>query len=225
MIIRSFFIVIFIFSQYGIGLGQDYFRIKADFSVKISSSDGTKSLTKGSVYYDKNINELIYYINFPRREIWLSKDTTLYIYHNDSILQRWSIPAINEFTVFHLSLNSNLSDFGLKKSKYKISKVEKQGDLVLSYWKIPDQFKLPMDFVIVAKKDNRLESVVMVGENQKILSRQFYSDYIKIDAFEFPRQIVQILYDINGKENYQLTDFRNIKVNNMEESHLYHFKL
>lgn len=217
-------ILILMLSIHGKGHSQDYFRIKADFSVKISNSDGTKSLTRGSVYYDKNIKELIYYITFPRKEEWLSKDTSLYKYHNDTLLQRMTIPSINEFTVFHLSLNSGLSDYGLKKSNYNIGKVEKKGDLVLSYWKIPEQFELPMDHVVVAKKDNRLESVVMVGENQEILSRQFFRDYIRIGAFEFPRQIVQILYDSNGNENYQMTDFSNIKVNDMEDTQLYHFK-
>ncbi len=210
---------------YGAGFSQDYFRIQADITVKISSSDGTKSLTRGTVYYDKNIKELIYDISFPRNEKWLSKDTSLYKYNKDSLIQRITIPSINEFTVFHLALNSGLNDYGLKKSNYNISKVEKQGDLVLSYWKIPDQLNLTMDHVVIAKKNNRLESVVIVGENQEILSKQFFRNYITIDAFEFPGQIVQILYDSSGGENYQVTDFGNIKINDMTNAELYHFKL
>ncbi|MEE4214136.1 MAG: hypothetical protein V2I34_03655 [Bacteroidales bacterium] len=207
------------------GLSQDYFRVKADFSVKISNSNGTKSLTRGTVYYDKNIKELIYAITFPREEIWVSKDTSIYKYSGDTLMQRVTIPAINEFTVFHLSLNSGLNDYGLKKSNYNMSKVEKKGDLVLSYWKIPEQLNYIMDHVVVAKKDMRLESVVMVGEEQQILSKQFFRNYIKIGAFEFPQQIVQILYDSTGGENYQVTDFSNIKVNDMSDSQSYRFKM
>ncbi|MBN1388733.1 MAG: hypothetical protein JW965_09820 [Bacteroidales bacterium] len=209
----------------GAGFSQDYFRIQADISVKISNSDGTQSLTRGTVFYDKNIKELIYDISFPRNEKWLSKDTSLYKFNNDSLIQRVTIPSINEFTVFHLALNSGLNDYGLKKSNYNISKVEKKGDLVLSYWKIPEQLNIKMDHVVVAKKDNRIESVVMVGENQEILSKQFFRNYITIDAFEFPGQIVQILYDSSGLENYQVTDFSNIKINDMANPGLYHFKL
>jgi hypothetical protein len=63
----------------------------------------------------------------------------------------------------------------------------------------------------------------MVGKNGIILSKQFFKNYINIGAFEFPQQIVQILYSDTGKENYQVTEYRNIKVNDMSDSELYKF--
>jgi hypothetical protein len=175
------------------------------------------------VYYDKNIKELIYDISFPRAEKWISKDTSLYKYINNSLIERITIPSINEFTVFHLALNSSLNDFGLKNSVYKMNKVEKKGDLVLAYWKIPTQASTFMDYVVIAKKENRLESVIMFGKDKKILSKQFFKNYFKTGAFEFPQQIVQILYDKTGKENYQVTEFKNIKTNDLSGDNLYKF--
>lgn len=201
--------------------GQDYFRIRSDFSVKISNSDGTKNLTRGIVYYDKNIRELIYDISFPRPEKWISRDTCLYKFSKDSLIRKVTIPSINEFTIFHLALNSRLNDFGLKNSIYQMNKVEKKGGMVLSYWKIPEKAKISIDHVVVAKKSNRLESVVMVNSDQKIISKQFFRNFIKIDAFEFPSQIIQILYDPEGRESYQVTEFRNIKINDMTNNKLY----
>lgn len=201
---------------------QEYFRISADFTVKIKNSDGSLNLTKGKVFYDKNYKELIYEISFPQNEKWIIKDTSLTIIRKDTLYKKTSIPSINEFTVFHLALNSNLNDFGLKNSIYKINKVEKKKDLVLSYWKIPNQASTILDHVIIAKKDNKLESVVMIGNESKIMSRQFFKDYQKIDAFEFPRQIIQILYDTNGLENYQITEFQNLKINDLKNNNLYH---
>ena len=206
-------------------LSQDYFRIEADFTVKVKKSDGKMNLTRGRVYYDKNFKELIYNITFPELEKWVIRDTSIYKIRQDTLAERVSIPSINEFTIFHLSLNSNLNDFGLKNSVYKIGKVEKKGDLVLSYWKIPDQASTFMDHVVIAKKDNRLESLVMVGNESKIVSRQFFKEYIKIDAFEFPGQIIQILYDINNQENYQVTEFKNIRVNDLNHNDLYRYQL
>lgn len=205
--------------------GQEYYRINADFTVKIKKSDGTMNLTKGAVFYDKNIKELIYRVSFPQPEVWVIADTSLFKFREDTLYERISIPSVNEFTVFHLSLNSGISDFGLKKSMFKVSKVEKKNGLILSYWKIPDQVDTSIDHVVVAKKDNRLESVIMVGDESKILSRQFYRDYLKIGAFEFPRQIVQIIPDEEGKENYQVTDFQNIKVNDMDHDDLFRYRL
>lgn len=205
--------------------GQDYFRIKTDFSVKSSSSDGTKNLTRGIIYYDKHIKDLIYDISFPNIEKWISKDTSLYKYSNDTLVERVSIPSINEFTVFHLALNSGLTDFGLRKSPYKIGKVEKKEDLVISYWQIPDQATINLKYVVIAKKDNRLESVIMIGKDDRILSKQFFQDYLKVDAFEFPGKIVQIFYDSENNESYQLTEFSNVKINDLTNSMAYEFKL
>lgn len=219
-----FFMSLFLFLALQLS-GQEYFRLRAEFTVKISNSDGTKNLTRGSVFYDKKIKHLIYNINFPQKEQWISKDTSLIKVKNGEIYERRTIPSINEFTVFHLSLNSDLNDFGLKNSVYKVSKVEKKGDLVLSYWKIPAQASKIMDHIIIARKGNRLESVIIVGDQQKILSKQFYRNYEKINAFEFPTQIIQVLYDQNGGENYQVTEFKNIIVNDMSNNALYQINL
>jgi hypothetical protein len=216
-LILSFFIP-------SIAVAQDYFRIKSDFTVKISNSNGTKNLTKGVVYYDKNFKDLIYDISFPNKEKWVSRDTLLLKYRNDTLVEKITIPAINEFSVFHLSLNSGLSDFGLRNTIYNMSKVEKKGDLVLSYWKIPKQASDFLDHVVVAKKGNRLESVIMVGNELKIMSKQFFRNYFKTGAFEFPQQIIQVIYDKAGKENYQMTEFKNIKLNDIADNKSYRFK-
>jgi hypothetical protein len=201
--------------------GQEYFRISADFTVKVKKSDGTLNLTKGKVYYDKNFSELIYDVSFPQKEKWVLNDTILTKIRKDTLFEKITIPSINKFTIFHLALNSSLNDFGLKNSIYKISKVEKKNDLVLSYWKIPEQASTVLDHVIVAKKDNRLESVIMMGDKLNVISRQFFKEYIKISAFEFPQQIIQIIYSEDGKENYQITEFKNIKVNELKKDRLY----
>lgn len=203
---------------------QDYFRIRADFTVKISNSDGTRNLTRGVVFYDKNIRELIYDISFPEKETWVSRDTSLLKIRDGKVYEKMSIPSINEFTIFHLALNSMLNDFGLKNSPFKIQKVEKKGDLTLSYWNIPEQASTLMDFVVVARKGNRLESVIIMADEHKVLSKQFFRNYTKVKAFEFPSQIVQILYDTQNRENYQSTEFKNLVVNESGNNESYKTK-
>lgn len=212
-VIRIFTVFLFLVLFQTAVFSQDYFRIKADFTVKISNSDGTRNLTRGVVYYDKNFRELIYDISFPEKETWVSRDTSLLKIRDGKVYEKMSIPSINEFTIFHLALNSMLNEFGLKNSPFKIQKVEKKGDLTLSYWNIPEQASTLMDFVVVARKGNRLESVVIMADEQKVLSKQFFRNYTKVKAFEFPTQIVQILYDSQNRENYQLTEFKNLVVN------------
>jgi len=203
---------------------QNYFRMSASFTVKIKRHDGTMNLTRGMVYYDKNIKELIYDVTFPGEEKWVVRDTSLMKFRGDTLAERIGIPSVSEFTVFHLSLNAGLKDFGLKQSMFKVTQVEKKGDLVLSYWKIPEKVSDMIDFVVVAKKENRLESVIIMGKESRVISRQFFRDYRQIDAFEFPGQIVQVLYDEAGNESYQVTEFTGIRVNDLENEELYHYR-
>jgi hypothetical protein len=203
---------------------QDYFRIKADFTVKVKSADGKLNLTRGKVFYDKNYKELIYNVSFPEKETWVMQDTTLTKIKKDKSIETTTIPAINEFTIFHLALNISLNNFGLEESVYKMAKVEKKGDLVLSYWKVPNQVMDSYDYIVIAKKKNRLESVVIVGENNRILSKQFFKNYEEIGAFEFPKRLVQISYNAENQENIQVFDFKNIKVNDLENDESYRYR-
>jgi hypothetical protein len=197
--------------------------MSADFTTKIKPAEGKANLTKGTIYYDKYIKELIYRIRFPAKEDWVVQDSKIYKVQNDSVYFTEEIPNVNEFTIFHLSLNSSLSYFGLKEAQFNISKVEKKGDLVISYWNIPPQFQDKIISVAVAKKGNSLHSVIIVGPENKILGRQFFKNYIRIEGFEFPGTITQIFYDEEGRENYQVMEFKNIVVNDTEHEDNYHY--
>jgi len=217
IIILLFFVSFTVFSQ-------DYFRITADFVVKIKKANGMKNLTKGRVYYDKNIKELIYDIDFPEREKWILKDTMLYKLKNNKIKENIKIPQINEFTIFHLALNVSLNDFGLEGSPYKMMKVEKKNGLVLSYWKIPNQAVENVDHIIIAKNNNKLVSVVMIaGDKKRIINKQFFKDYQTIGGFQFPKRVIQISYDKENRANYQVFSFKNIVVNDLINEKKYHY--
>lgn len=215
--------LIFQFFIHPVSFSQDHFRMAADFTTKIKPAEGKASLTKGKVYYDKYSKELIYRITFPAKEDWVVRDSKIYKIQNDSVYYSSEIPDMNEFTVFHLSLNASLSYFGLKEASFNISKVEKKGELVISYWKIPPHLQKNIRTIAVAKKGNSLHSVIIVGNEEKILSRQFFNDYIQMGGFEFPGTITQIFYDDQGRENYQVMEFKNIVLNDTEHEELYHY--
>jgi len=46
-------------------IGQHYFRMKADFSIKEKFGDGKMALTMGTIYYDRNYKKLVYDVKFP----------------------------------------------------------------------------------------------------------------------------------------------------------------
>jgi len=204
--------------------GQNYYRITADFTVKIKNTDGSLSLTRGKVFYDKNFKDLIYDISFPEHEKWVLRDTTLIKIKKDQKKDISSIPAINEFSVFHLALNVSLNNFGLDDSVYKMIRVEKKNNLVLSYWKVPGMKIENMDYIVLAKKGNQLVSVVIFNEHNKIINKQFFKDYAKIGAFKFPKRVIHISYNAENQESYQVFEFKNIQVNEVGNDKMYLFK-
>jgi hypothetical protein len=216
-------IFLFIFSI--ILYGQEYHRLSADFTVKIKDVEGKLTLTKGKVFYDKNYQELIYDIHFPEKEKWIMKDTLLTKVKNNKIISQTTIPGINDFTIFHLALNVSLNNFGLENTIYQLVKLEKKNGLVISYWKIPQQTVEGMDHIIIAKRNNRLENVIIVGENDKIISKQYFRNYLQIGAFQFPQKVIQINYDIQNRKNFQVYEFKNITVNDFKNDKLYHLSL
>ncbi len=204
---------------------QEYFRMSADFTIKIKRAEGQSNLTKGKVFYDKYTKELIYKIKFPSEEQWVVQDSKIYKVKSGNVYFTEEIPSVNEFTVFHLALNSSLEYFGLKNANFAVDRVEKRDDLVISYWNIPTQMQKMIRSIALAKKGNQLYSVVIVGENNQIINRQFFQDYIKVKGFEFPGTIVQIYYNEEMQENYQVMEFENIVLNDTENEANYHFNL
>lgn len=204
---------------------QDYFRLRVDFTTKTKPAEGKSNLTKGTIFYDKYTKELIYDIQFPEKEKWVVQDSWIYKLVNDSVYFTEEIPSLNEFTVFHLALNSNLSYFGLDQAKYSIGKVDKVGELIVTYWNIPPQIQKMISSIAVARKDNSLHSVIITNQNNQISSRQFFKDYIRKGGFEIPGTIVQIFYDENQRENYQVMEFKNVVLNDTENENDYHYRL
>jgi len=205
--------------------GQEYFRMSADFTGKYTSADGSINLSKGKVYYDKNSKMLIYDLTFPHKEKWILKDTQLIKQKEGEEPKVMEIPNINEFSIFHLALNASLDNFGMENSPYELVKVEKKDGLVISYWKIPaNNPQQNVGYIAIAKKNGRLESIVMLNKEQKIISKQFFKDYINKDGFLFPGRIIRITYDDQGRPNYEILEFKNIVLNDVEHNELYEYR-
>ena len=107
-------------------IGQHYFRMKADFSIKEKFSDEKMALTMGTVYYDRTHKKIVYDIKFPEKETWLIMDTVFYKIQDNAIIHRQFIPMLPSSTMFESALANSLDNFGLEKSFYTLEKVEKE---------------------------------------------------------------------------------------------------
>lgn len=211
-------------SIFGSANAQKFFRIKGEFSIKTKTAEDKSQLTIGKFYYDRNIKKLVYVNSFPRKEIWVSIDTSVYHIENNKVTGRQSAPPVAEYSMFHLALNSQLSSFGFKNSPLTIDKIEKSGDMVITTWAVPEKAAKLFGKIKTSTINNRLNGIVFINLEGHVLKKQFFNNYKNHSGIEFPQEVVEIIYT-NGKENYQVTTYKNIVIDDLTEGSLYNFTI
>ena len=204
---------------------QTFSRISADFSIKEKTAAGDASLTMGRVYYDQNVHQLIYDVRFPESEKWLMTDTMMAKLVNGKIESEMKSPNIVSISIFALSLSGEMNSYGLKQTNYRVSDIVKEGDMIITTWSLSNP-KLAKEYgdVLISVKDKKLFGVIVKNTAGDVISKQFFEEYANISGLDFPTQITQITYT-EGKENYQVTTFKNILVNENQNDANYHFVL
>ena len=202
---------------------QQFYRIKADVSIKDKLSNGSYRLTVGKVYYDKTSLKVIYKLTFPQKETIIIKDTTLYKITKDSVLVQ-SVLASNEFSIFHWALSGKLADYGLNSGNvakiYKISKVEKDKDgRVITTWSVIEkQLMKTLGKIKMANANKKLDAIAFYDPKEKLLSQQFFKEYSNFNGVEFPKQVTQISYNSDGTQNIKQTTYKNINIDQEDEN-------
>ena len=203
---------------------QLFFRIKTDFMIKAKSPTGEQQLTVGKIYFDKNVKQIVYDVSFPEKEIWVQRDTVLYKIVNSKIIGKQRIPAGIEFSIYNLVLNGTLNDYGLKKTKFILRKVEKSDNNVISTWEPPLEFKKYFGDILLSNVNQKLNGIVFKNNAGEVVSRQFFRNYMKVNGLSFPQEIYRENY-INGQKDIELTTFTNIVVNDLSGENKYDFKI
>lgn len=204
--------------------GQEYFRLQGDFSIK-SVNDSVGNLTMGKFYYDQNQKKIIYHITFPKVETWVFADTSVYRFSGDSLIARNKGASIHEFSIFSLAVNNHLSDYGLKNSIYNLEKVEKDGGMVITTWEPPTAMKDLLGRVVISNKNKRILGIVFFDKQEEVIRKQFFNEYGNFEGLEFPTEIVDIFISEEGEKSFQKTGYKNIKINEKDNSRFYNFKL
>lgn len=219
---KIFFICVFIILPKCL-LGQYYFRMSADFSIKEKYTDGTSNLTMGRMYYDVNFKKLIFDIHFPKKQTLVFEDSSLLLFENQKLIQTKKFSPFQEYSVYHLALTGKLIDFGMKGSMYSIQNVEKDGDMVITTWKPEDRLKKNLGDIVMSMKDKTLYGIVFFNPQGRMLGKQILRNYQKSGAFSFPGEVIQITYLENGSESNKLYSYSNVIVNETGKDHIYNY--
>lgn len=184
---------------------------------------GKISISSGKFYYDTKIKKLIYSLIFPNKVTWISKDTNLYKLENGKVVQKKTSYAVPEFSIFSFTLNGNLQDYGMKKSGFKITNVEKLNEKVYITYS-PQNLKSGLGKVVISQKKNLLDGVVFYNPKGKLISKQFYKKYIIEKGISFPTEIISITY-VNNAELYTITNYDKIVINDFKDDKNYDIPL
>ena len=176
----------------------------------------------GKFYYDKNEKKLIYKNIFPEKATWVTSDTNLYKVVDNKIVSRQTIPDITLFSMYNMVLNNQMNNFGLEGSIFKLESVENEDGQTISTWLPPKKMKKIFGKILISTKDNNLYGIIFFNSEDVILKKQFFEDYTITNGLAFPGRITEITYT-DGKENYQVTTYKNIRVNDQNEEAYYHF--
>ncbi|MFY0685929.1 MAG: hypothetical protein JXQ90_02125 [Cyclobacteriaceae bacterium] len=188
-------------------------RIEAEYSIKEVASDGKKGLTLGKVFYDINKSELAHNIRFPEKELLVFRDTLIYSLKHDSIRSVGSPIQMMDFSIYHLILSNNISDFGLGQVGYRMTKVEEEGDKIVTEWRhelIPDAS------VVITKLEGLIDAIIFYDKDYNILAKQFYKEYQKVGRYVFPHKIYETVY-AGEVERKKITEHKNVKIDDFED--------
>lgn len=214
------FLIVFFTVLPNFSIGQHYFRMKADFSIKEKFSDGKMALTMGTVYYDRTHKKIVYDVKFPEKESWIISDTVFYKVKDNKLVLKQFIPMLPSATIFESALSNNLDNFGLENSFYKLENVEKDADLVISTWKPDKRLEAVMGKILISRKNNQLYGIAFYTNENELIKKQIFKGYLRSSGIAFPAEITDIIYKLAGKE-LKVTTFKNLVVNEMTNNEIY----
>jgi hypothetical protein len=209
-----------------VGFSQQAYRIKADIFTKTRLVDSTFQISKGTLFYDKNIKKIIFDFSFPQKEKVVLFDTIMYSFRADTLYAKSLNLLIPDQSLFHFILMGNMANFGLDQAHFEMKGVEKKGDMVITTWLPPEFLRQTISKVLMATKNKLLYSVTMLDSKGTVVSRQILKNYKLIQGIDIPTEILIATYLANNQGNiYQIITMNNVILNETKNNEKYNYKL
>lgn len=222
-ITKLFFLLLILWNS-NTAFSQQFHRFSAEYTLKYKDQAGNSVMKMGKVFYDLNTNKIVIKNGFPVKEYIIHNDTSIYHIRVGNIVKHTGVISPIEFSIFHLALNGQLSNYGLDKAGYTIENVIKDKGLVIASWIPSEKYQHKLGKILISTKKKKLYGIVFLDLNEKIISKHIFHKYVNIDGFEFPSEMVRITY-FDNYELYELTNYRKIKVNESENDNYYNYPI
>ena len=219
--------LLFLFYLSNLTFAQEFFRFKADFSLKEISSIGDsieRRLVIGTCYYDNNLNKLTYNLTFPDTEQWIVQDTFIYTLRDGVLVSEARVPKITEHNIFKMLLEQTFTEFGMLKSGYQIQKVKKLGSEIFVTYQPPEQHAEVLGSLVLVKEKKMLKGVIYYEPDGNMMFRQQLNKYQIISGLPIPGEIAHIV-EKDDKKIQRILSFDHIMVNETGSDELYNMPI
>lgn len=151
-------------------------------------------ITKGDIYYQA-MSKIILKVNDPIDQWMVFEGTKIIIYYPHS-QRAFRIVSQYPFSLpfFQTFVGVAKEDYGLTDMGYVFFSHKKRGDTLFSYWNPPKKVSKVLGKFTLAHISNRLVYAELKKADGTIMSKSFYSDYIRYGATYFPLKISTIKY-------------------------------
>lgn len=183
-------------------------RVEASYSIKEIDASGAQSLVMGKVFYNLGQRTLVHHHSFPQRQIIVFKDSSAFRLVADSISRTSSSAMTVEFSIYHLILSNEISEFGLRRMGFELVDVTESQGKVLSQWQYPG---VKSGHVVIAQVNGLVDSVIFYDNQGKPLVKQFFKEYKRVGRFSFPSKIYETVVTPFG-ETKKITAHTEIKI-------------
>jgi hypothetical protein len=206
---------------------QDYYRFKADFSIKEKFVGEEKGqLITGTVFFDNNTKKVCHDIRFPARERWINHDTFMYRFVSDTFVSKRGTLPFAEFSMYKMILSQQLGDFGLDKGGYTLAKVENgENGQTTSTWAPQPALKELIGNVVIVQEKKQVAAVALYSPTDSIQAKYYLKDYQLVEGLPVPTKIYQIFYFKDGREQNRIITYKNVVINQEGEDEIYDFRL
>ncbi len=158
--------------------------------------DNNSHQSSGTISYSPD-NTLTIHVSAPLEQWMIFKGDTLSIFYpvENKLIKMPSRNGEVTLPIFQLLINTDREDLGLVEAGYTLQETKVEGEKITAVWRPPEATKKILGDLIATYMHDSLISIVAFDPNDKIVSRQIFSEYIANDGKLFPTKLEVTKYN------------------------------
>jgi outer membrane lipoprotein-sorting protein len=185
--------------------------ISLKFERKVVQNNSTE-IVKGIAYY-KAPHRVFIEVQQPLKQIMIVEKDVLTIYYpveNKAFHIKSKGPIPMPF--IQAILSAMKDDYGLSEAGYNLTKTEKKGNILYTYWDPPKEHKKKMGRFILGTENGLLNYAEALDPKGKTVIKSFYQKHIEFNGKHFPLEARSEIIE-GSKRTEEYVTYSDVKFN------------